>query len=208
MSAVPSIKGMSLKSLTEKFRKILADGTATREELARRLGPEDLALIDGPIIPGDWYDIRILDRMLRLLRDLLGHGDDAWLVRRGAEVAEELMAAGFYQQLKYLARLRVNDESSARERHAAFGTDLRLLTTLSATFYNFTSWTPREDPDHADRYVLDVSGARDFPETVCWTNLGFINRMSSEGGIGGRDALWTWKRERPDLVVFRMRRAP
>ena len=144
---------------------------------------------------------------LQNFRDILGNGDDAWLVRRGAEVAEELMAAGLYQQLKYLARLRVHDEHDARERHAAFGTDLRLLTSLSGTFYNFTTWTPRADPDHADRYLLEVSGARDFPETICWTNLGFINRISSEGGIGGRDPLWTWKRERPDLVVFRMTRA-
>ncbi len=62
----------------------------------------------------------------------------------------------------------------------------------------------KPDAERADRYVIEVSDAKDMPEALCWRSDGFVNEMATHHG--DKD-LWTWKREKPDLVIFRMTRA-
>jgi hypothetical protein len=207
MSRIPSIKGAAIVGMPEVFHKALADGQTTRDALARGLPPRALALLDEPVVAAEWYDVRVIDRMLLMLRDIVGHGNDSFLMRRGSDAAERMIKAGFYQQLGYLSRLRVHSAADARQRFEALGVDLRLLTSLSAAMYNFSTWTVKPDADHGDRYVIEVTEASDFPETLCFTGIGFINRMSSEGGLAARDPLWTWSRPQRDRILYRMSRA-
>jgi len=48
MSQIPSIKGSVLSGNVELLLKLMATGEISRSELARRLPPEDLALVDQP----------------------------------------------------------------------------------------------------------------------------------------------------------------
>jgi hypothetical protein len=204
MSAPPSIKGRIFGPAVEDVQKLLDQGELRRDELARWLQPGDVALLAKPIDPTAWYDIRSYARILDLLRDELGNGSSDYLRERGSRSAERLLEAGLYQQLEYLKRTQVERAGDPRERYLAFGRDLKLLTTLSASILNFSRWEAKPDPERADRYVIEVSEAQDVPDNLGWTSEGFVNGMARQHG--GSD-LWRWKRERADLIVFRMIRA-
>jgi hypothetical protein len=204
MGAIPSIKGSVFTAVVEDVRKLLQRGDVSREESARWLKPEDLALLDGEIFVSHWYDVRAYARLNDLLRDVEGGGDVEYLREKGRHTAKRLLEAGLYAQLEYLQRAGVTRTTDPKARFEAFGRDLRLLTTLSGSILSFSRWVGKPDPQFADRYVIEVSDAKDMPEALCWRSDGFTNEMATQHG--DKD-LWTWKREKPDLVIFRMTRA-
>jgi hypothetical protein len=142
--------------------------------------------------------------MNELLRDTEGGGSNEYLRERGRQTARRLLEAGLYQQLEYLHATQLKRAKDPRARFEAFGRDLRLLNTLSASILNFSKWESKPDPERQDRYVIEVSEARDFPEVLCWRSDGFVNEMATEHG---EPDLWRWERAAPALVVFRMVRS-
>lgn len=205
MSQVPSIKGSIFARGVEDLGKLVSDGRLSREEVARRLEPGEDAHLGEAVLPTAWYDVRTYGRILDLLRDVEGNGDNRYLVERGARSAELLLSAGLYQQLEYLDRTRVAAATSPEERYRAFGLDLRLLTSLHRTIVNFGTQTARPDPLSDDRYVIEIADVAVYPEPLCWTTDGFINRLAEQHH---EDSLWVWSRPQPDLIVFRMTRPP
>jgi hypothetical protein len=203
MSALPSIKGAVFSLAVEELSKLVSAGRISQAELARRLEPGDLELLSGPVQVTQWYDIRVYARLVELLRDVEGDGSDDYLRRRGARSAERLIHAGVYQQLEYLNRLQVTKVQDPQERFLAFARDLRLLTTLSASVYNFMRWESRPDPGHPDRHRIDVSEAGPLPTIFDPHIEGFINRMTAQGG---EQDLWCARRARPELLLFEMTR--
>jgi hypothetical protein len=203
-AVVPSVKGSVFVTTIEDVGKLISSGELSRAEAERWLAPEDLRLLDEQIFLSHWYDVRSYVRLNELLRDVIGNGSNEFLRERGRETARRLLEAGLYAQLQYLNRAGVAQQTDAVARFEAFGRDLRLLSTLSGSIFNFTRWTPGPDPEHAGRYRIEVSEARDFPDVICWRTDGFVNEMASRHGEAD---LWTWDRPTPDRVVFRMRRA-
>jgi hypothetical protein len=203
VTTIPSIKGSIFASVVEDVHKAVSSGAVRKEELARWLGAADVALLDAKILVSNWYDIRSYDHMNQLLRDVVGDGGNEYLRERGRETARKLGAAGIYAQMEYLQRTEVST-SSGPARFEAFGRDLRKITTISASILNFSRWAPRPDPDHGDRWLIEVTEARDFPETLAWRSDGFVNGMSARHSRGD---LWRWERAAPDRIVFRMQRA-
>jgi hypothetical protein len=199
----PSIKGSVFGSVVEDVRKLIARGDLTRAEAARWAGPDDLLLLDAEIRVSQWYDIRAYEHLSLLLRDLEGGGSNEYLRQKGRETAQRLLEAGLYAQLQYLQRAGVSREIESQARFEAFGHDLRMLTTLSASILNFSRWTPKPDPDHGHRYLIEVSEAADVPEVLAWRSDGFVNEMAH---LHGDKDLWRWDRPRRDLVIFRMTR--
>ncbi len=204
MASAPSIKGSIFGRAIEDLRKLVDAGEIDRAELERRLEPRDLPVLDEEIWPGSWYDVQTYGRLLDLLKEVEGRGRNEYLSERGKQSAEVLLEKGLYQQLDYLNRTQVASAREPEERFLAFGRDLKLLVSLHHAIMNFGRQEVRPDPDHADRYMIELHEADCCPESLCWTTTGFMNRMSREHGKGD---LWTWERIRPDLVVFRMRRA-
>jgi hypothetical protein len=196
----PSIKGSIFGAVVEDVNKLVAAGELRKDEIARWLGAAEIALLDAKILVSNWYDIRSYDRMNTLLRDVVGNGSNEYLRERGRETARKLGAAGIYAQLEYLSRTEVARVMGAA-RTEAFGRDLRKLTTLSASILNFSVWTPKPDPEQTDRYVIEVTDARDFPDTLAWRSDGFVNGMSAKHSRGD---LWRWERAAPDRILFRM----
>ena len=204
MSDVPSIKGGVFALAVEDLSKLVSDDKISQEELERRLDPQDIEYLDQLVSATRWYPICSYARILALLRDVEGGGSNDYLRGRGARSAETLLQAGLYQQLGYLKRTQLEQENDPRGRFLAFGRDLRLLTTLSASILNFAHWESKPDPERDDRYVIEVTDAQDFPDVLCWTSDGFINQMATRHG---EPYLWRWDRDRHDLIVFRMVRA-
>ncbi len=203
MATMPSIKGSVFAGIVEAVNKLLAGDALTREEAARWLREEDFALLDQEITVASWYDIRSYDRMNRLLRDVEGGGSNEYLREGGRATARRLLEMGLYSQLEYLQRARVVSARGREERFQAFARDLARLNTLSQSILNFSQWKSRPDPDRDHRYLIEVSEADAVPETLAWRSDGFVNEMANQHGA---DDLWTWRRERPDLIVFRMTR--
>lgn len=203
MESEASIKGSIFSRAVEDINKLVADAAITREDLERRLGSAGVELLDRAIQPAGWYPVKIYGLMLEVLRDVAGGGSDDYLYRRGAQSAEAMIEKGIYQQLDYLSRTEVGATEDPAERFRAFGRDLTLLVSLHGVMMNFGHQTSRVDPDHDDRYVIELADAADCPDTLCCTTTGFMNRMAREHGNGD---LWTWSRPRKDFVVFRMTR--
>ena len=203
MSKGACIKGSVFAAAVEDVNKLIIGGSLTRAEAGRWLEPPDFALLEAQISVASWYDIRCYDRMSCLLRDVEGDGRNEYLRDKGRLTARRLLEAGLYTQLEYLQRTEFSKQSSVQQRFRAFGSDLKRLNTLSASILNFSCWTARPDPEHAKRYVIEVSEATEMPETLAWRSDGFVNEMAAQHDTPD---LWSWTRPRPDLVVFRMKR--
>jgi hypothetical protein len=203
MSDRPSIKGSVFTAVVEDVNKLVADGRVSAAELDRWLEPGDRALLEARILVSSWYGIDAYARMNRLLCDVEGSGSHEYLREKGRETARRLLRAGLYAQLEYLKRVEVVTADGAEHRFAAFGRDLRRLTTMSASILNFSKWVPEPDPEHEGRYRIVVSEARDYPEPLCWRSDGFVNEMGAQHEAAD---LWRWERTAPDVIVFRMLR--
>jgi len=204
VSDVPSIKGAAFAFVVEKIQKLLAAGDISRNELDRCLPSGGLAVLDRPIVFIGWYDIRIYAGLMELLRDIAGGGKNDYLVRHGCEAAERLLQKGLYQQMEYLKRMEFGKEADPEVRYQAFGRDLRLLISLMPSILNFGHQRVKSDPEHTNRYMLEISDAGAYPEVLCWTTQGFNNRMAAAHDTPD---LWRWERPRADLVRYRMTRA-
>jgi hypothetical protein len=199
-AAAPSIKGRFIEDVVEDVKR------QQSKAIAERLGLLDQAVIRAPIDPNAWYDIRLYARLLAFLRDIEGDGTDDYLRDRGVRNAERMLGAGVYPQLDYLGRIQADRETEPSLRRAAFGRDLRFLSTMGAAVFNFTRWNPVDDPDHADRFRIEVSDAEAFPDFAGLTSEGFMNRGHRREE--GEPDLWRYDRVRSDLAVFRMTRTP
>jgi len=203
MSVPPSIKGTAFANVVSELHELVAAGKVTREVLARRLDPSDLAIIDQPIQPSGWYEIRLYGELATLMEEVAGGPD--FSRQRGARSAEFLLKAGIYQQLEYVRTggARLERHSDAEGRFTAFGRDLRLITTFASSMHNHSRWEVKVDPEHSDRWMIEVTDASAFPDAFIRGNEGFINRMSVEAGL--KD-LWRGERPRPDVIRYRMTR--
>lgn len=204
MSTEPSLKGSVLTDLVEDINKLVADGELPRDRVERRLAPEDLAILDGPVVVSHWYSVEFYRRAAELLRDTVGGGRNEYLRQRGFRRGRKLIEAGLYQQMEYASRAKVQEEVSPERRFAAYGRDLRLFVTLSRSILNFTRWTPMVDPDHADRHRIVVDEAAAYPDALAWATEGLIDSMAANHGLSD---LWSHTRTRPDQIVFRMTRS-
>lgn len=204
MASAPCIKGSVFAGVVENAVKLVARGEITREELERRLEPDDVALLDQEIAVSGWYDIRSYDRLNALLLELEGGGEVKYYREQGRATARRLLEAGLYGQLEYLQRAAVARETSPQARYEAFGRDLRLLTSLSGSILNFSHWKARPDPEREFHYLIEVTDAADMPDSLCWRSDGFVNEMAT---MHGQPDLWAWERPHRDLVVFHMLRA-
>jgi hypothetical protein len=203
MPSVPSVKGSVFSSVVEDVLKSIEKGAVRKDQLGRWLRPEDLALLDEKINVATWYPISAYARMGELLRDVEGGGNNEYLRQLGRQTARRLLDAGFYSQLEYLHRAEIGRANGDRARFEAFGRDLRLLTTISASILSFSRWAMKPDPERPLQYLIEVSEAKDFPEVLCWRSEGFINEMATNHGDPD---LWRWSRPRRELVVFSMTR--
>ena len=204
MPKMPAIKGSVFGRAVEDLLKLVSAGTLSRGELDRRLLATDVALLHQPVIPSSWYDVQAYGRLLELLKDAEGEGRNEYLRERGARSADALREAGLYQQMEYLNRTQVAQHTDARARFLAFGRDLRLLTTIYGSILNFGRQLVKEDPQHPDRYILEYADVAPYPEALCWTTDGFVNRMAQQHGMPD---LWRWERAVPDVILYRMTRS-
>lgn len=202
MSTRAAIKGSVVANHAEVLKKYLDQHHPEEALLERHFEAGELDTLMDRIDPTAWYDIEMYRRLLEFLRDHDGGGSNAYLEEGGRRSAENLIRAGIHAQFEYLRRTQHADKISAEERSGAFGRDLRLLSTISASILNFTESSVIPDPDRPLRWIIQNDATHPYPEVLCWTAQGFSNRMAEEHGAGRQ--LWSWKRRSPTLVQFHM----
>jgi hypothetical protein len=203
MPSVASIKGSIFASVVEDVNKLVTGGKISVKELTHWLQPTDFDLLHQEISVSEWYDIRAYERMNLLLRDVTGGGKNEYLRRLGKESARRLLESGLYQQMEYLNKMKLHEQTDQKLRFEAYGRDLRLLTTLSRSLLNFSKQAVKMDPQYEYRYLLEYTEAKDIPEVYCWRADGFVNQMAMQNDEPDR---WRWERPTPDRIVFYMRR--
>jgi hypothetical protein len=197
----PSIKGSAITATVEDVQKLVQKGVISEKELEQRLTGGALALVRQPIVVSSWYDMRAVASLVELLWDVEGHGDPAYMRRRGEEIGERLLQGGLYAQLEFVKRKKLDPHTDGKARFEAFGRDLRLVTTISGSMYNFGRWSVRPDPERAGRYLIEVHEATAVPVPTSLATEGFMNHLMKEMRELAR---WQMERPRPDLVVYIM----
>jgi len=140
------------------------------------------------IAPSAWYPVRVYDRVLTLMMQRAGDGRTEYLVELGREASAALARQGIYKQM---------DRRAGSEDPERF---VRTLLTLAKALYSFTSWDLEQYDAATGKFVIRISGAGDYPESLRWRNCGFLEAMTSQAT--GRACTLTSVREPWDCIRF------
>ena len=195
----PSIKGLAITALVDDVRSYRDRSPDCQREVEARVNSAGLAILEEKTDPFKWYPIAGYQSLTQFLWETEGNRSIEYLRDRGAGSAQRVLALGKYQQISFLR------ERYSPEDHAAFASELRLVVSLQATFFNFTTWDVTQDPDHENRLQIEISDALDFPDELCHTTAGFVTRLGDEVRSGGLQ--WNPERPRRELIILRMDRA-
>jgi len=88
-----------------------------------------------------------------------------------------------------------------KDRVLAFGRDLRLFTTLSASISNFGRSQAKPDSEYEGRYMIELIDASAFSRCPLLDHRRFYQ---PDGDQAEPPRSVCWARVRPDLLVYRM----
>jgi hypothetical protein len=187
----PSVKGSILAVALAQLFELVDRGQIERGEVEATLGREwSEAARAARIAPSAWYPVQLYDRVLTLMMERAGGGRSEYLVEMGRQAARALARQGIYKQL---------------ERKAGGETDerfVRQLLTLAKALYSFTQWELESFDGDEGWFVIRISQARDYPDSLRWRNCGFLEAMTAQA-VGHPVAL-TSERRPADCIRFRI----
>jgi len=190
----PAIKGSVMVNLVSDLLHLRDEGRISEEELAVRLAPEDLAILEHEVLPSSWYAIESYRRMTELLVEKES-GDEDYLRARGAGSARRILEAGLYTSMSQLRSGERGRTLGVVER------SVRSLVALSHTILNFGRGEVLHDPENPKRLVIQINDATDYPEVLRFTSEGFYNACARAVGSGFS---WRSSRPQPDLILMQM----
>lgn len=199
----PAIKGTLFAAVVDDFNGLIEGGRIDADTVESQLAPDEIALLDSKINAAGWYDIGTYHRMVTMMCESAGGGQKSYWHERGRKAARRMADAGIYQQLDYIGRTQARGETDREARFKALAKDLRLLLSVHAAMLNFGDWKTVVDPDHGDRYRVEISGIDGIPDGILMATAGMFNGLSeiSNSKSGQR---WEFERLGPDLAVIRM----
>lgn len=187
----PAVKGTALESAATDLRGLVEGGHLSREALEARLELEDLRILDGKLLPSEWYPIETYARILDLLSEVEGEGRPEYHVERGRRAAERLLRSGIYRQL---------DRAERMVDHFSHGAVVSILLTVGRALFNFGDWRVVSDEEREVRY--EIAEADAFPEAARHTIQGFTEWAARH--LVGANARVASHRPAPDRVEFRI----
>ena len=162
--STPSIKGVAFKFVVDAFEELRAAGKLERAELEMKLAEEDLALLDGEIVPGLWYPMASFGRLLEFALVAQSRSREQW-PQVGFEAAERLLSAETYRGLV--------DSGTQRGDRSGFA-----LVHLVPLFLNFSKWSFDPEPSDGSVYRVGVAEAEPMPDSVVAIVQGVIEYLS------------------------------
>jgi hypothetical protein len=189
MSSQPCIKGTVLQLAVEAVRRLCGAGLIDRSQLEARLRAEDLAILDGKVLPAVWYPIATLSRLLEISTygDVTEGGLEA-VVDVGVRAAKRLFASQIYKD--YVTK---TENGSPRDAGA-------LLVRVTPLLCNFTRWSYHADPEPADTFQIEVKNATDFSDLLRYIAQGCIQYLAER--VNRRPVRLTSTRPTPDQIVY------
>jgi len=165
---VSGIKGSAIESVVADVNRLVEAGRIARTALEVRLDAECLALLEEKIMPALWYPVTAWGELTKLLLEVEGGGDPAYLVERGRRAAARLQATGIYAQL-----------DGERER---WGDRLgNVMATIGPALYRDTTWRfETAEPGDPRHFRVLATVPRAFPDVGLHPTLGFIDYMANE----------------------------
>jgi len=186
--ATPSVKGVVLQLAVDAVRQLLAQGRVRREALEVRLDPEDLEILEQKVLPGMWYPVASVGRLLEVsTQDAQARGGVQALVEVGARSASRLLDSELYGA--FLATAKACGERAGP-----------VLVRLAPLLLNFSRWSYHEGacPGRSFRVIVEEAG--ELPEILRFLAQGFILYLA-ERTAGGRVRL-TSARPAADRIVY------
>jgi hypothetical protein len=199
----PAIKGTLFAGVVDDVNRLIASGRIDPSVVESQLAADEVALLEAKINAAGWYDIETYHRMVGMLCDAEGGGHDRYWHERGRRAARRMAEAGIYHQLDYIGRTQASGETDRRARFKALAKDMRLLLSVHAAMLNFGEWKTVVDPDHDDRYRVEIRGIRGIPDGIFMATAGMFNGMA-ELAKAEQQRQWQFERIDADLAVIRM----
>jgi len=191
----PSAKGAIVMGVVASLRKLRTSGRVTNDQLAARLSNGAFALLEQKIEVGRWYPMPLFRELVDAEWELLGQRDPEYARQSGARSADLQTDSGRYQQLDFAKRAGRAESSGAVLLQA------KLITSLTAAFYNYLETSVGIDPENPKRLQIVYANAAAFPEALRYATEGFMSRINERQGSSRR---WHSERVRPDRIVFWM----
>src|SRR5262245_34110825 len=187
----PSVKGSILGvALAQRF-ELVERGKVDLREVAETLGRDWFEVARANrVAPSAWYPVDFYDRVLVLMMNRAGDGRSEYLVELGRQAAAALASQGIYKQLERKA----GDEADERF--------VRQLLTLARALYSFTTWELETFEPDEGWFVIKISDAARYPESLRWRNCGFLEAMTAHAV--GRAVTLTSERQPADTIRFRI----
>jgi len=191
----PSAKGSIVMGVVATLRKHRKGGQVSNEQLAARLSGAALELLEQKIELARWYPMPAFAELVAFEWEMIGKRDPAYARASGALSADRQIESGRYQQMDYAKRAKKAESRSALLLQA------RLITTVTAAFYNFLETSVAIDPARPDRLEIVYANAAAFPEPLRYATEGFMNQINQRQGSPRR---WLSDRSAPDRILFWM----
>lgn len=184
----PSIKGIALQLAVDAVNQLLDQGRLGREELELRLAPEDLQILEQKVLPGMWYPVASMGRLLEITTQRVrARGGVQALVELGVQSAGQLFDSELY-------RTFVTTAEAWGERAGP------TLVRLAPLLFNFTRWSFEEGSGGMRSFRVRVEEAGEFPEILRFLAQGFIRYLAER--VTGVPVRVTSSRPDPETIVY------
>jgi len=188
----PSVKGSLFVTGVVAVRRYRDSGRLSEDQIAVRLSPVALEMLDQKIDISRWYPIDAFCEMVDIDWEIAAERDPAYMRGMGEAAAKRFFERGIYQQLDYAKRSERVENQRSLTRQA------KLIVTVTTALYNFLEI----DVQVASNVLEIVYGnSALFSEALRYTTEGFMNEVNRWQGSSRR---WTSERVAPDRVSFRM----
>lgn len=191
----PSAKGSIVMGVVATLRKLRKGGQLSNEQISARLSGPALELLEQKIELSRWYPMPVFAELVVFEWEVVGKRDPEYARGSGALSADRQIENGRYQQMDYAKRAKKAESSSALLLQA------RLITTVTAAFYNFLQTSVAIDPARPDRLEIVYANAAAFPEPLRYATEGFMSQINQRQGSSRR---WQSERTAPDRILFWM----
>jgi hypothetical protein len=191
----PCAKGSIVVGAVASLRRLRSSGRVTDDQLEARLSRAALELLAQKIDIGRWYPISAFAELVEFEWEMVAARDPDYAREGGAKGAQRLFQSGRYQQLDFAQRTGRAESRDALVRRS------KLITTITATLYNFLEVSVGIDPERPNELSIEYANAAEFTEPLRYTTEGFMNAINEAQGSSRR---WTSERVAPDRVVFRL----
>jgi hypothetical protein len=190
-----SAKGSIVVGVVASLRKLHRAGRLNDERIAARLSPAAVELLEQKIEIGCWYPMAAFAELVDFEWDVASKRDPEYARRSGVESARRQFESQRYQQLDFAKRTGKAESREAIVRQA------KLITTITATFYNFLTVTVGIDGNRPNELSITYANAAMFGEPLRYSTEGYMNGINA---MQGSSRQWTSERIAADRIVFRL----